>query len=66
MKIKLSGAVIARFVILGLLWAGLCGYIILHTRPFTLYTAFVLVASGIIIFVPLYKKYVKNASNQRT
>lgn len=51
-------SVIARFVILGLLWLGLVFYILTHTA-FTLYTAFVIVASAIIIFVPMYKKYVK-------
>ena len=51
-------SVIARFVILGLLWLGLVFYILTHTT-FTLYIAFVIVASAIIIFVPMYKKYVK-------
>ena len=37
---------IARFVVLGVLWL-------------TLYTVFVIVASAIIIFVPMYKKYIK-------
>ena len=53
-------SVIIRFAILGLLWLGLVGYIVAFSRPFTLYTAFVIVASAIIIFVPMYKKYVKN------
>ena len=56
-------SVILRFVILGLLWLGLVGYIIARTPKFTLYTAFVIVASAIIIFVPIYKKYVKNVNN---
>ena len=54
----MNTSVIVRFVILGLLWMGLVGYLVMHTR-FTLYTAFVIVASAIIIFVPMYKKYVK-------
>ena len=53
-------SVILRFVILGLLWLGLVTYIVVNTPKFTLYTAFVIVASAIIIFVPIYKKYVKN------
>ena len=53
-------SVILRFVILGLLWLGLVTYIVVTTPKFTLYTAFVIVASAIIIFVPIYKKYVKN------
>lgn len=52
-------SVILRFAILGLLWLGLVTYIVTHTPKFTLYTAFVIVASAIIIFVPLYKKYVR-------
>ena len=55
-------SVIIRFAILGLLWMGLAGYIILRSPRITLYTLFVIVASAIIIFVPMYKKYVKNAT----
>lgn len=51
-------SVIIRFVILGLLWLGLVAYILLHAT-FTLYIAFVIVASAIIIFVPMYKKYIQ-------
>ena len=55
---KMKASVIARFVVLGLLWAGLSLYILTHS-PITLYTIFVIVASAIIIFVPMYKKYVR-------
>lgn len=51
-------SVILRFVILGILWLLLVVYILMHTR-FTAYIAFVIIASAIIIFVPMYKKYVK-------
>ncbi len=51
---------IIRFSILGLLWLGIVGYILVHTPKITLYTIFVIIASAIIIFVPMYKKYVKN------
>ena len=47
-----------RFGILGVLWLGLVIYILTHAQ-ITLYTIFVCVASWIIIFVPMYKKYVK-------
>ena len=50
---------IFRFAILGLLWLGLVVYILAFTQKITLYTIFVIVASAIIIFVPMYKKYVK-------
>lgn len=56
----MNTANIIRFTLLGLLWVGLVAYIVAFSRPFTLYTAFVCVASGIIIFVPMYKKYIKN------
>ncbi len=52
-------SVILRFAFLGVLWLGLVAYIIRFSPRFTLYTAFVIVASGIIIFVPMYKKYIK-------
>ena len=51
-------SVILRFIILGVLWLALVGYIVLHTQM-TLYLAFVIVASAIIVFVPMYKKYIK-------
>ncbi len=54
----MKASVIARFVVLGLLWAGLSFYILTHA-VITLYTIFVIVASAIIIFVPMYKKYVR-------
>lgn len=49
----------AGLALLFLLWLGLVALIIAGTSKFTLYTAFVIVASGIIIFVPLYRKYFK-------
>lgn len=55
----MKSSVVIRFVILGLLWLGLVCYIVAHA-PVTLYTIFIIVASAIIIFVPMYKKYVKN------
>ena len=51
-------SVIIRFVILGLLWLGLVLYILTHAQ-ITLYTIFVVAASAIIIFVPMYKKYIR-------
>lgn len=57
MKVKASN--ILRFGILGILWALLVVYILLHSK-ITLYTIFIIFASAIIIFVPVYKKYVKN------
>lgn len=48
-----------RFAFIALLWLVLCALVVL-TQPFTLRVAFILVASAIIVWVPLYKKYIKN------
>lgn len=53
----MKASVIVRFAILGLIWLGLVGYILAFSK-ITLYTIFVIVASAIIVFVPMYKKYV--------
>ena len=36
------------------LWLALC-YLVVASQPFTLRVAFIVVASGIIVFVPLWK-----------
>lgn len=45
-----------RLICMALLWIALC-YILLKSQPFTPRVGFVLVASAIIVFVPIYKKY---------
>lgn len=55
---KIQSSVIVRFVILGVIWLALVAYIIARA-PLTLYTLFVIVASAIIVFVPMYKKYIR-------
>ncbi|MDE7376417.1 MAG: hypothetical protein K2N16_06185 [Muribaculaceae bacterium] len=52
-------SVIIRFVILGVIWLALAGTVLVRGGV-TLYNLFVVVAAAIIIFVPMYKKYVKN------
>lgn len=54
----MTNAVKFRFVCLILLWLCL-SYLVVTTQPFTLKTIFILVASGIIVFVPMYKKYIR-------
>lgn len=54
----MTTSTVIRFVILGIIWLGLVVYILLNST-ITLYTIFVCIASWIIIFVPMYKKYVK-------
>ncbi|MCM1152735.1 MAG: hypothetical protein NC328_03670 [Muribaculum sp.] len=52
-------------VFLGLLWAGLVWLMIARGGGVTLKNLFVAVASAIIIFVPIYKKYRgENIDNQ--
>ncbi len=50
---------ICRFGFVGLLWLGLVYYILMNAKP-TFTTYFSIIASGIIVFVPMYKKYIKN------
>lgn len=57
-------SVIVRFAVLGLLWAGLV-FVILSRAGITPYNLFVVIASAIIIFVPMYKKYVRNDSGRQ-
>lgn len=52
--------VITRFVLLGIAWLALVALLVIQSERITLYTAFVIVASAIIVFMPMYKKYVKN------
>ncbi|MBO4380235.1 MAG: hypothetical protein J5784_04460 [Muribaculaceae bacterium] len=55
---KISGPNIARLVIIGLLWLALCAMLILR-GGLNAWNVFVIAASGIVIFVPLLKKYGK-------
>lgn len=48
-----------RFVFIAALWLILC-FLVIATQPFTLRVFFIIVASGIVVWVPLYKKYVRN------
>lgn len=51
---------VIRFAFIAALWLLLC-YIVVASQPrITLYTVFVIAASGIIVWVPLYKKYIKH------
>jgi ABC-type transport system involved in cytochrome c biogenesis permease subunit len=56
---------IIRFLILGVLWLLLVGYILTHVKRVDFFTLFPIAASAVIIFVPMYKKYVKNGQNKR-
>lgn len=53
-----------RFIFIALLWLLLC-YILVTSQPFTPWVAFVLLTSAIVVWMPLYKKYIKNGKNQQ-
>lgn len=54
----LSGAILFRLVCIALLWLALAWLILsAHCDFFSLFSVF---ASGIVVFVPLYKKYIAN------
>lgn len=57
-----------RFACIALLWLALC-YLVVSSQPLTLRVVLILVTSGIVVFVPLYKKYLRNgktAGNKRS
>lgn len=54
----MTTATVIRFACILALWLLLC-YVYIKAQPLTLWSLFWLVASGIIVFVPLYKKYVR-------
>lgn len=49
-----------RLAFIVILWVALC-YLVIAGQKFSLKVAFVLIASGIIVFVPIYKKYKKKS-----
>jgi membrane protein implicated in regulation of membrane protease activity len=50
---------IFRLTCIFLLWIGLCYIVISSAKQIDFYVIFAVVASGIIVFVPLYKRYVR-------
>ncbi len=64
-----SKSVIFSFVAIFLLWLFFVGWLLnkYHQTqtPITLRSLFPIVASAIIIFVPLYKKHIKNQGGNR-
>jgi hypothetical protein len=55
---------IVGILLLALVWLWLCWSLIALGGGFTMKNAFLIVASGIIIFVPLWKKYIRHDNNQ--
>ncbi|MCM1290982.1 MAG: hypothetical protein NC201_01270 [Prevotella sp.] len=52
--------VIAGLMILALVYLWLCRYLVLYAGGFTMKNVLIIIISGIIIFVPLYKKYIRH------
>ncbi|MDE6577597.1 MAG: hypothetical protein K2K58_05445, partial [Muribaculaceae bacterium] len=55
----------AGLILLLLLWLWLSQAIIVGGGGFTFKNIFIIGASGIIIFVPLYKRYIRNDSSTK-
>ncbi len=60
---SINSATIFRLACIVVLWIIFCGWLVTRyietNTPITLRTLFPIIASGIIVFVPLYKKYFK-------
>ncbi|MBD5307909.1 MAG: hypothetical protein HDS15_01325 [Bacteroides sp.] len=54
---------IFRLACLVALWL-ILSYMVVASQPFNLRVAFVIIASGIIVFVPFWKKYLKESAQQ--
>ncbi|MEZ3550806.1 MAG: hypothetical protein K1W02_08760 [Muribaculaceae bacterium] len=55
---------IIGFSVLALVWLWLCRTLIAYGGGFNMKNIFLIVASGIIIFVPLWKKYIRRDNNR--
>ncbi len=51
---------IFRFACVVLLWVALCVILLVRVERIDFMVLFAIVASGIVVFVPLYKKYVRS------
>ncbi|WP_304637979.1 hypothetical protein [uncultured Muribaculum sp.] len=54
---------IFRFTCLALLWLFLC-YLMISARGFSAWTMFIIIVSGIVVFVPIYKKYIRDSNGK--
>lgn len=59
----MKGGVLIRFVLLGVAWLATVALLLATTVRITAYTVFVIAASAIIVFVPMYKKYIRGEKN---
>ena len=56
---KMNASNIIRFAFIIVLWLVLCYLLITRSPKIDFMVVFTIVASGIVIFVPLYKKYMR-------
>lgn len=54
---------IIRFGFIVVLWVWLCYLLLTRSKQINFMVIFSIVASGIIVFVPLYKRYYKKKDN---
>ena len=55
-----NGYTIFRIACITLLWIFLCYLLISSAQKITAWTIFVIILSGALVFIPLYKKYFRN------
>lgn len=55
----MSNGKIIQFICLTVLWIFLC-YLLIQGRGVTGMTIFTIIISGLIVYIPLYKKYIRN------
>jgi len=53
-----------RFGFIAALWLVLV-WLVVVSQPLTLWTVFMIAVSGIVVWVPLYKKYIRNDSGNK-
>ena len=61
----MKASVIVRFVLLTLAWLATVGLLVARSPRITPYLVFVIVASAIIVFVPMYKKYIRGGNDRK-
>lgn len=52
-----------RFCFIAALWVALV-WLVVSSQPLTLWTLFMIAVSGIVVWVPLYKKYIRKDNGQ--
>ena len=60
----MTGYQIFRFCCITVLWLFVC-YLLVASQPMSARVVLVIIASAIIVFVPLYKRYIKNNQNEQ-